>query len=83
MKLRVWQSKCINLAFNKYLNGQKHFLALATPGAGKTVMASELANQMLVNKHIDLVICFAPASIVANDFCDSLQLITKERFESL
>lgn len=42
MKLRVWQSECINLALNKYLDGQKHFLALATPGAGKTVMASEL-----------------------------------------
>lgn len=83
MKLRVWQSECINLALNKYLDGQKHFLALATPGAGKTIMASELANQMLVSKHIDLVICFSPASIVANDFCDSLQLITKERFDGL
>jgi superfamily II DNA or RNA helicase len=83
MKLRVWQSECINLALNKYLGGQKHFLALATPGAGKTVMASELANKMLSDGRIDLVICFSPASIVANDFCESLQTITKERFDGL
>jgi superfamily II DNA or RNA helicase len=83
MKLRAWQSECINLALKKYLDGQKHFLALATPGAGKTVMASELANHMLSNDRIDLVICFSPASIVASDFCESLQSITKERFDGL
>tara|TARA_R110001583_G_scaffold51161_7_gene159729 strand:+ start:1755 stop:3188 length:1434 start_codon:yes stop_codon:yes gene_type:complete len=83
MKLRVWQSECINLALKKYLDGQKHFLALATPGAGKTVMASELANQMLNDNRIDLVMCFSPASIVANDFCENLQSITKESFDGL
>lgn len=83
MKLRVWQSECINLALKKYLAGQKHFLALATPGAGKTVMASELANHMLIHNRIDLVICFSPASIVASDFCENLQSITKERFDGL
>tara|TARA_R110001592_G_scaffold171422_2_gene409749 strand:+ start:778 stop:1071 length:294 start_codon:yes stop_codon:yes gene_type:complete len=83
MKLIVWKSECINLALKKYLDGQKHFLALATPGAGKTVMASELANQMLSDNRIDLVICFSHATIVANDFCESLQSITKECFDGL
>lgn len=83
MKLRVWQSKCIDLALKKYSEKQKHFLTLATPGAGKTAMASELANKMLANNLIDLVICFSPASIVANDFRESLQSITNERFDGL
>jgi len=41
MKLRQWQADCLNSALHKYLSGQNHFLALATPGAGKTMMASE------------------------------------------
>lgn len=49
MKLRKWQAACINVALTKYINGATHFLVLATPGAGKTVMASELANQLLSN----------------------------------
>ena len=49
MKLRQWQNNCITLAFNRYLNNHNHFLALATPGAGKTLMASELADKLLKN----------------------------------
>ena len=47
MKLRQWQVSCINKSIKQYLNGHSHFLALATPGAGKTLMASELADQLL------------------------------------
>ena len=83
MKLRQWQADCINLALKQYLNGNSHFLALATPGAGKTLMASELANQLLKNNLIDLIICFSPSSIVSQDFSESLQLKTQERFDGL
>lgn len=83
MKLRTWQAACINAAIGKYLNGQAHFLALATPGAGKTIMASELANQLLKDNLADLVICFSPSSIVAKDFGESLQLRINERFDGL
>jgi len=83
MKLRAWQTDCINAAIGKYLNEQTHFLALATPGAGKTIMASELANQLLKNNLVDLVICFSPSSIVATDFGESLQLRINERFDGL
>jgi len=74
MKLRQWQSECIDLAL---------FLTLATPGAGKTLMASELANQLLTKDLVDLVICFSPSSIVSQDFSESLQLTTQERFDGL
>ena len=59
MKLRLWQAECINLALAQYQNGDSHFLALATPGAGKTLMASELANQLLKNNMVDVIICLA------------------------
>ena len=83
MKLRQWQAACISSASTEYKEGFTHFLALATPGAGKTVMASELADQLLKNGDVDLVICFSPSSIVAKDFSESLHLRTKERFDGL
>jgi superfamily II DNA or RNA helicase len=83
MKLRQWQAECINLALTQYQNGTSHFLALATPGAGKTLMASELADQLLKNSMVDLIICFSPSSIVSQDFSESLQLKTQERFDGL
>jgi superfamily II DNA or RNA helicase len=83
MKLRQWQVSCINKALKQYLNGNSHFLALATPGAGKTLMASELADQLLKNNLIDLIICFSPSSIISQDFSESLQLRINERFDGL
>lgn len=83
MKLRQWQARCINLAIEKYQNGRNHFLTLATPGSGKTMMASELAEQLLKSDLIDLVICFSPSSIIAIDFSESLHLRTQERFDGL
>ncbi|MFT5760620.1 MAG: superfamily II DNA or RNA helicase [Alteromonadaceae bacterium] len=83
MKLRQWQVSCIDKALKQYLNGNSHFLALATPGAGKTLMASELADQLLKNNLIDLIICFSPSSIVSQDFSQSLQLRINERFDGL
>lgn len=68
VELRAWQKECINLALNKYSNGQPHFLCLATPGAGKTIMASMLAKALLASNRIDLVICFSPSLMVSNDF---------------
>jgi len=83
MKLRQWQVSCINKALKRYLNGNSHFLTLATPGAGKTLMASELADRLLKSDLIDLIICFSPSSIVSQDFSQSLQLRINERFDGL
>ena len=82
-KLRLWQSECVDFALSRYNNGAKHFLALATPGAGKTLMASELARMLLKRKLIDLIICFSPSSIVANDFRETLETHTRGRFDGL
>lgn len=80
MKLRNWQSECIRSAISKY-KSNKHFLALATPGAGKTVMASVLAKLLYDQGNIDLVLCFSPSSIVAHDFSGSLSEQFKAHFD--
>ena len=73
MKLRVWQEECINKAINHYKNNHSHFLALATPGAGKTMMASVLAKRLIELGLIDLVICISPSIIVSDDFRSELE----------
>lgn len=79
MKLRHWQSECVTLATNTFTNTnsphlKKHFLALATPGAGKTFMAATLAHDLYELGLIDLVLCFSPSSIVSSDFSDTLSI---------
>lgn len=83
MKLRNWQAKCINLALDKYTCGKKHFLALATPGAGKTFMASALADKMIKRDLADIVICFSPSSVVCVDFSQTLESVIGEKFDGL
>jgi superfamily II DNA or RNA helicase len=83
MKLRKWQSECIESAWHKYATKENHFLCLATPGAGKTVMASTLANRLFEEKKIDLVLCFSPSVTVATNFELSLSTITNLRMDGL
>ncbi len=60
MALRRWQSECINKALGHF-STEQHFFCQATPGAGKTRMAAELARRLLDQGKIDVVICFAPS----------------------
>jgi superfamily II DNA or RNA helicase len=55
--LRAWQRK----ALVKYLRqGSEDFLAVATPGAGKTTFALRIAAELLVDGTIDAVTVVAP-----------------------
>lgn len=81
ISLRAWQEECISLALEKYLNGQPHFLCLATPGAGKTIMAAMLAKTLLESNKIDLVICFSPSLMVCDDFRNTLADIVGLSFD--
>lgn len=74
MKLRTWQQECIQKAAFQYQSGHSHFLCLATPGAGKTLMASKLAKQLIDDGLIDLVICITPSVIVSEDFRTELEV---------
>lgn len=61
MKLRYWQADCSEKALGLFKAGKKHFMALATPGAGKTVMAATVAKYLFTENMIDYVVCFAPS----------------------
>lgn len=55
--LRAWQRK----ALTKYLmNKPKDFLAVATPGAGKTTFALRVATELTTNRTVDRVIVVVP-----------------------
>lgn len=83
MLLRRWQSEAIRAALHKYQSGQTHFMCLATPGAGKTHMASMLAREMLDSDHIDLVICFSPSVNVSESFQVTLERCLHGRMDGL
>ena len=80
IELRNWQREAIEAALEKFEASYSHFLCLATPGAGKTVMASALADILIKTGKVDLVLCFSPSTVVANDFKVELETITKRRF---
>ena len=65
--LRSWQNSCIIKAL-EHFTFTPHFFCQATPGAGKTYMAAELANRLLIQDRIDLVLCFAPSCQVVEGF---------------
>ena len=80
IELRNWQREAIEAALEKFEASYSHFLCLATPGAGKTVMASALADILIKTGKVDLVLCFSPSTVVANDFKVELEAITGRRF---
>lgn len=73
MRLRRWQREAHTAAIAKFRAGKRHFLCLATPGAGKTLMAAKVAHTLLASKAIDLVFCFAPSVNVVNSFRSCLE----------
>ena len=82
MKLRKWQQACVNKALNLYQT-QNHFMCLATPGAGKTVMAAELAARLIETDAIDFVLCFSPSSEVNENIRATFTRRLKKRFDGL
>ena len=64
--LRKWQAGCAENALNKYKGNQPHFFCQATPAAGKTVLAAEVASRLLEADMIDLVLCFSPSLTVSD-----------------
>lgn len=63
--LRIWQQASVAAALERY-RLSPHFFCQATPGAGKTRMAAELAKRLIQAGLIDLVLCFAPSCQVVD-----------------
>jgi superfamily II DNA or RNA helicase len=83
MKLRHWQVDSVDIALNHYASGKRHFLCLATPGAGKTVMAAEVAARLFEQDKIDFVLCFAPSITVSEGITYTFSNRFKARFDGV
>ncbi len=81
MQLRRWQKEAIASALKKFSVDHAHFLCLATPGAGKTFMASALAKRLFHANKIDLVLCFTPSVNIASSFQHTLESVLKRRID--
>ena len=46
VKLRPWQNECVQKSLNWYHEKNKHFMVNAAPGAGKTIAACVIAQQL-------------------------------------
>ena len=82
MKLRQWQQDCVKAALQMYQD-ERHFLCLATPGAGKTHMAAELAFQLYQLGKIDFVLCFSPSVSVSKSIHDTFSKRFSTRFDGV
>lgn len=80
MVLREWQKACIEKAL-RHFQHSRHFFCQATPGAGKTRMAAQLAKELLDKKSIDLVLCFAPSCQVVDGFRVAFSKILGRRMD--
>ncbi|EJN28524.1 DNA/RNA helicase, superfamily II [Pseudomonas sp. GM78] len=79
---RKWQNQCIEIALEHYTS-TPHFFCQATPGAGKTRMAAELARQLMEQGKIDLVLCFAPSCQVVDGFRATFSAVLGRRLDGL
>lgn len=83
MKLRRWQAEAIRAALSKYQQENTHFLCLATPGAGKTYMASILAKTLVDQGEVDLIFCFSPSLFVSSTFAKTLESVLQCRLDGM
>jgi len=58
-----------------------HFFCQATPGAGKTRMAAEMASRLIEQDRIDLVLCFAPSCQVVEGFRSTFAEVLGRRLD--
>lgn len=80
ISLRDWQRRCIDTAL-EHFSSTPHFFCQATPGAGKTRMAAELASKLLEQDRIDLVLCFAPSCQVVEGFRSTFAAVLGRRLD--
>jgi superfamily II DNA or RNA helicase len=78
--LRSWQRECSDHAMLRYKYAQ-HYFCQATPAAGKTRLAAEIARRLLVLNQIDLVVCFAPSCQVVTSIQNTFEAILERSFD--
>src|SRR4051812_6583925 len=66
--LRPWQREALD-AYEAA--GQRDFLVTATPGAGKTAFALELASRLLTRRAVDRLIVVCPTDHLRTQWADA------------
>jgi superfamily II DNA or RNA helicase len=78
IKLRPWQVEALNKALGWLVVDRKdrRFLINAAPGAGKTIAACGIAQELITRNEIDRVIVIAPRAEVVNQWADDYRRVT-------
>ena len=76
VKLRPWQTECVQKAMSWFQETNKHFLVNAAPGAGKTIAACVIAQQLFEKELIDCVVLIAPRKAVLDQWTIDFRSIT-------
>ncbi|WP_083199926.1 DEAD/DEAH box helicase [Pseudomonas defluvii] len=79
-KLRTWQRQCIDAALHTY-QASPHFFCQATPGAGKSRMAAELARRLISQDAIDFVLCFGPSCQIVTGLANTFSKVLGRPFD--
>ncbi|WP_409321456.1 DEAD/DEAH box helicase [Pseudomonas monteilii] len=78
--LRTWQRLCIDAALHTYQTSP-HFFCQATPGAGKSRMAAELAKRLISEDAIDFVLCFGPSCQIVSGLANTFSKVLGRPFD--
>jgi superfamily II DNA or RNA helicase len=78
LKLRPWQSEALSKALRWLIERRedRHFLINAAPGAGKTLAACAIAQELINRDEIDRVIVIAPRAEVVSQWADDFRRVT-------
>ena len=69
--LRAWQQEALDVYLAREGSADKDFLAVATPGAGKTTFALRVASELLERRLVDAVTVVAPTEHLKHQWADA------------
>ncbi|KYC47427.1 MAG: type I restriction enzyme EcoKI subunit R [Candidatus Methanofastidiosum methylothiophilum] len=75
-ELRAWQSEAYRKLVEKVNNGEKDFLCVATPGAGKTKFALRVAHQFLNKNLAERVVIVAPTDSLKRQWASEASIFS-------
>jgi superfamily II DNA or RNA helicase len=78
VKLRNWQTDALQKALKWLVDDavDRHFVINAAPGAGKTIAACAIAEELIAHGQIDRVITIGPRAEVVNQWAGDFERVT-------
>ena len=77
IKLRPWQADANRKSIDWFKKeNNKHFVINAAPGSGKTICASVIARELILNNMVNRVIVIAPRSEVVRQWAEEFHFVT-------